>query len=436
MKHDVFTGRNPKERVLANDLKAGHYILAIVISIITAFIIWSKYSYLDEMARTDLARVSPSMKTQFIQSLDGGIIKHLHIKEGQMVKKGDLLAEIDATEFQSKMDQHHIKITSMKIKALRLLSEATGKDFHIPTELYQQSPSTANSEIKLHQSRTQELALKLKILIDEKIGLSQQIDEHQSAKRSQMRALELKNKEFKMLNNLKISGSVSPKELLDIERAIGDLESQIEQSSSKIAQKKTQKDSISKKAAELRVAFKKEAYREYNQMKSELSSLLKENISVSDRVDRTMLYSPVDGIVHQVLTHTQGGVLKPGDTLVEIIPLDEKLIIEAKILPKDIGFIAEGMQAFIKVTTYDFSLFGGLDGTVKQISPDVVIEKDQAYFVVKIETEKSYLERMGQQYAIIPGMNAQVDILTGRKTVLQYILKPIFKAKQQALTER
>lgn len=436
MSDNIYTGRNTKEKVLSINLKSSHLTLAIISTLIVTFIIWAKYSYLDEMARTDLARVTPSLKTQFIQSLDGGLIKTLHVQEGQFVKKGKLLAEIDATEFKSKMDQHQIKITSMKIRALRLLSEASGKKFIIPTELYQESPSTANSEMKLHQSRTQELALKLKLLIDEKLGLSQQIDEQRSLKRSYLRALELKNKEFKMLNNLKLSGSVSPKELLDIERAIADLESQIEQSSSKVAQKQTQHDSVAKKTAELKVGFKKDAYREYNQMKSELSSLLKENISVSDKVDRTSLYSPVDGIVHRVLTHTRGGVLKPGDTLFEIIPLDEKLIVEAKIDPKDIGFITEGMKAFVKITTYDFALFGGLDGQVKQISPDVVMEKDKAYYIVKIETKKSYLKRMGQEYAIIPGMNAQVDILTGRKTVLQYLLKPIFKAKQQALTER
>ena len=239
-----------------------------------------------------------------------------------------------------------------------------------------------------------------------------------------------------MLNNLKNTGSVSPKEILDIQRSIAELESQIEQSNSKIRQKKIEKEAVSKKVAELRVAFKKEAYGKYNQMKSELSSLLKENISVSDKVDRTLIHSPVHGVVHQVLTHTQGGVIKPGETLLEITPLDEKLIVEAKINPKDIGFISPGMKAFVKVTTYDFSLFGGLDGVVKHISPDVVMEKDQAYFIVKIETEKAYLERHGVKYPIIPGMSAQVDILTGKKTVLQYLLKPIFKAKQQALTER
>lgn len=433
---EIYSGRDPKAVILNHKLHAAHYLLASLLFLVVSFCVWAHFCQLDELARTDLARVSPSMKTQYIQSLDGGILKNIYIQEGQIVKEGDLLAEIDATEFQSKMDQHLIKINNLKIKAVRLLSEATGKDFVVPDELQEKAPTLASAQVNLYQSRKQELSLKLKILFDEKIGLNQQIEELESAQRSFERSLHLKRKEYAMLDNLKSSGSVSAKELLDIERAVSELESEIEQSQSKIEQKQTSRQSIAKKAAELRVTFKKEAYREYNQMKSELASLLKENISVSDKVDRTSIYAPVDGIVHQVLTHTQGGVLKPGDTLVEIIPMDEKLIIEAKIAPKDIGFIHEGMKATVKVTTYDYALFGGLDGKVKQISPDVVMEKDQAFFIVKIQTEKSYLEKHGQRYAIIPGMSAQVDILTGTKTVLQYILKPIFKAKQKALTER
>lgn len=436
MKHDVFTGRDSKEKVFSHSLSSAQTILYALCGLLLTFILWAKFSYLNEMARTDQARISPSSKTQYIQSLDGGILKNLYTQEGTIVNKGDLLAEIDATEFQSKMEQHQIKILSLKIQALRLLSEATGKKFSIPEKLYEQSPSTAQSEIQLHQKRQEELELKVKIYIDEQLGLSQQIQEENSAKRSYEKSLELKQQEHEMLSNLKKSGSVSPKELLDIKSTIAELESQIEQSLSKIEQKQTQKDSISKKVAELRVAFKKEAYGQYNKMKSELSALLKENISVSDKVDRTLIYSPVHGVVHQVLTYTQGGVIKPGETLLEITPMDEKLIVEAKIHPKDIGFITPGMKAFVKVTTYDFSLFGGLDGKVKHISPDVVMEQDQAYFVVKIETEKAYLERQGKKYPIIPGMSAQVDILTGEKTVLQYLMKPIFKAKQQALTER
>ena len=434
--NDIYTGRSPKEKILNQKSYAAHMTLSSLVILCLCFILWAALTKVDEIARTDQGRISPSLKTQYIQSLDGGILKKLHVQEGQMVKKGTLLAEIDPTQFQSKMDQHTIKIQSLKIKALRLLSEATSKHFVIPQNLKEQAPTIAASEEKLYQSRTTEHALKLKILRDEKKGLEQQIEETDSAIRSYQRTLSLKEQEYSMLKNLKSSGSVSTKELLDIQSSISDLHSQIEQGFSKQEQKQTQIDSLLKKIEESKITFKKDAYREYTQMKSELSSLLKENISVSDKVDRTSLYSPVDGIIHQVLTHTQGGVLKPGDTLCEIIPIDEKLIVEAKILPKDIGFIHPGMKASVKVTTYDYSLFGGLDGTVLQISPDVIIEKDQAFYLVKIETDKSYLERMGVQYPIIPGMNAQVDILTGHKSVLAYILKPIFKAKQKALTER
>lgn len=239
-----------------------------------------------------------------------------------------------------------------------------------------------------------------------------------------------------MVEKLHHSGSVSPLEYLQIERAVSESQGHLAQIEHRQAQVEQQQHVLTQRAAELIASFQKDTSSDYHRACIELQQLLEEGHALEDRQQRTQIRSPVDGIVHREYLHTQGAVLRPGDPIFDVVPTGEKLIFEVKIPPKDIGFVHKGMQAHVKLTTFDFSLYGGLEGVVDHVSPDIMYDKDSSYYLVRITTDKTYLERHGKIYPIIPGMAASVDIRTGERTVMDYWLKPILKARQRALTER
>jgi membrane fusion protein, adhesin transport system len=428
--------RDPKHQILYHSHMKAHALLWASMAVVAVSLIWSCFTYLDELTRADHASVVPTGQTKVIQSLEGGIVEKIFVKEGQLVKQGELLAEIDDTSAKSLYDKNQHEIIALQLKCARLIAEANAVPFLIPADLKKVASKEADSEYDLYLSRQKEMELKIQAVSDEAKQTEQSLLEEKAGLEQLETTLSLKKKEFDMLKNLQNNGAVSPQELLQAEKAVVEAEGQIKQTQYRIEKINQQKIGIKNKKEEIKSSYEKDAYEEYNRSKLQLSQIQDEQISISDKVARTQLKSPVHGIIKKLYVNTEGGVLRPGDTLFEIVPKDEKLIIEAKINPKDIGFIHEGMRARVKITAYDFSLYGGLEGEVESISPDVLVERDQTYYMVRIKTDRSYLERMGHRYDIIPGMAASVDILTGKKTVMSYILKPIIKARQRAMTER
>ena len=228
------------------------------------------------------------------------------------------------------------------------------------------------------------MELKIQAVVDEGKQAEQSLLEEKAGLEQLETTLNLKQKEFDMLKNLQSNGAVSPQELIQAEKAIVEAEGQIKQTKYRIEKIQQQKIAIKNKKEETKSSYEKDAYEEYNRAKLQLSQIQDEQISISDKVARTQLKSPVHGIIKKLYVNTEGGVLRPGDTLFEIVPKDEKLIIEAKVNPKDIGFIHEGMRARVKITAYDFSLYGGIDGEVESISPDVLVERDQTYYMARV----------------------------------------------------
>ncbi|HAT8637723.1 TPA: HlyD family type I secretion periplasmic adaptor subunit [Legionella pneumophila] len=367
-----------------------HIILWTSLLFFIVAIIWANYAILDEVT-TGQGKVIPSSEVQVIQNLEGGIIQNIFVKEGQIVKKDQILMQIDNTRFMASYAEAEKKIDALEIEIIRLNAEISDTKPVFPDKFIKTYPHLVQDQLSLYESRMRELN-QLK------------------------KSLELTQKELDLTRPLLKGGSVSEVEVIRLERSVSEIKGNIEK-------------------------FKSEELDKLNKARTELFALVEANKADKDRLTRTTVRSPVYGIVKQIKTTTIGGVVQPGSDLLEIVPLDDTLLIEAKIRPSDIGFIHPGQKAMVKITAYDFSIYGGLEGVVEHISADTIIDektdkKEESYYIVKVRTEKNYLGTEKKPLPIIPGMQATVDILTGQKSVLQYLLKPILKAKQSALRER
>ncbi|HAT2129645.1 TPA: HlyD family type I secretion periplasmic adaptor subunit [Legionella pneumophila] len=367
-----------------------HIILWTSLLFFIVAIIWANYAILDEVT-TGQGKVIPSSEVQVIQNLEGGIIQNIFVKEGQIVKKDQILMQIDNTRFMASYAEAEKKIDALEIEIIRLNAEISDTIPVFPDKFIKTYPHLVQDQLSLYESRMRELN-QLK------------------------KSLELAQKELDLTRPLLKGGSVSEVEVIRLERSVSEIKGNIEK-------------------------FKSEELDKLNKARTELFALIEANKADKDRLTRTTVRSPVYGIVKQIKTTTIGGVVQPGSDLLEIVPLDDTLLIEAKIRPSDIGFIHPGQKAMVKITAYDFSIYGGLEGVVEHISADTIIDektdkKEESYYIVKVRTDKNYLGTEKKPLPIIPGMQATVDILTGQKSVLQYLLKPIIKAKQSALRER
>lgn len=366
-----------------------HFILwTIVICLIIGFI-WAKYAILDEVT-TGIGKVIPSSQIQVIQNLEGGIVENIYVTEGDIVKKGQILLRFNNTLFLSKFNEKLQHLKDLRIELTRLKAEINGEELQYSKRVQNESPELVTAEIAIYKARRKE------------------IDQMQ-------RDIDLANEELGLTKPLVNKGAASPVEVLRLERTVSELEGKLNAYNSKTVQR-------------------------FNEAKGEYLGLKEDIRADRYRLSRTTVRSPVNGVIKQLKINTVGGVLKPGMDILDIVPLDDTLLVEAKIRPSDIGFIHAKQHAMVKISAYDFSIYGGLDGVVERISADTISEetdgKKESYYLVLVRTDKNHLGTEKKPLYIIAGMQTTVNILTGRKSVLDYILKPILKAKHNALRER
>ncbi|WP_111860467.1 HlyD family type I secretion periplasmic adaptor subunit [Acinetobacter sp. CFCC 10889] len=376
-------------------LPKASFVIWIVAIGLAAFIVWACMFKLEEVS-TGTGKVIPSSKEQTIQSLDGGVVTKLEVKEGDIVEKGQILAQIDPTRFESQVGESLTKLRAMQATAARLEAEVNGTRLSFPKEV-RDIPNLVNEETALYTSRRSNL--------EESItGLRH--------------ALSLVQNELQMTEPLVAKGAASEVEVLRLKRDINNFENQIN---------------------DKRNDYYVKAREELAKANADIKSLQQVVTGRNDSVKRSIFYAPVRGVVKELAITTIGGVIPQNGKLMTLVPLDEKLLIEARISPRDIAFIHPGQAALVKVTAYDYSIYGGLDGKVVVISPDTIrdeVKQDQFYYRVYIRTDVDKLvNKAGQSFAITPGMVATVDIRTGQKTIMEYLLKPFNKA-QEALRER
>jgi adhesin transport system membrane fusion protein len=415
-----------------------HMILIASIIFLAVALLWANFATLD-VVTVGQGKVIPSSSMQVVQNLEGGIVKDIRVRLGDSVVKDQVLMVIDDTRFVSSLKENETQIYALKAKIIRLEAESTGKPLAFPDELETQYPQYVNSERNLYDSRQNELNIKLNILRDEQEQRLQELNGAKAKKEQLERSLVLIKRELSLKKPLVAQGAVSEVELLQIQRTDNDTEGELQQTVLSIPKMEANLAGSIKKIEEQTLIFKTEALSQLNQAKAEYNKLFENTKAAADRVKRTMVRSPVNGTVNEVKVSTIGGIVQPGQDLVKIVPTDDSLLIEANIRPADIGFLRPGLPATVKISAYDFSIYGGLKAVLEHISADTITdEKGNPFYQIRVRTkDRSYLiGKQGEKLQIIPGMSATVDILTGEKTVLEYLLKPIIKAKQSAMRER
>ena len=345
-----------------------------------------------------------------------------------------MLLRIDPTRATSAVRDSAAQGIALQARVARLRALAQGASFLPPVPANAEERAIVDGERKLYDSRVSELSAQVSIVRQQLSQHQEELAEMQAKRGAAQRALELSTQELNQTKPLLATGAVSQVDILRLERDVTKNRGDVEQAAAQIGRVQASIQESSHKIQETELAFRNEAGRDLAEAAGKLNALNQGAVGLADKVEKANVKSPVRGRIQRLLANTIGGVVEPGKDIVEIVPLDDSLVLDARVQPRDIAFIHPGQKANVKFTAYDFSIYGGLEATVENISPDTVIdEKGNAFYVVRVRTR---LASFDEKLPIIPGMTAEVDILTGKKTVLSYLLKPILKVKSYALRER
>lgn len=419
-------------RIMQTPVKA-RGLLYVVLIVLFLLVVWSYFAEIDEVAKGD-GKVIPSQQLQVLQSYDGGIVQEILVREGQTVEAGQVLLKVDPTRFLSSLEENTTQFAALAAKVQRLSALTQGRVLRFNRELQEEAPTIVDNERKLYNSNLAELD-EVAAGSDSRILQRRQDVEEERANLSQYQnVLSLAKQELAVTKPLLASGAVSEIEILRLERQIVELEGNI--TKSKVAIERglnaIEEEIIKKEEARLKLVNRWN--QELTEATAEMATLQQSQTSLEDVVSQADLRSPINGTVQRLLINTVGGVITPGSAVVELVPQDDQLIVEAKVSPKDIAFIRKGQPAILKFSAYDFTIYGGMSAEVQHISADAITnEKDETYYLVRLETKRSIAD---ESLDILPGMIVQVDILTGKKTVLNYILSPLFNVTASALRER
>ena len=408
-----------------------------IIAFFVFMLLWANFAVIDEVTKGD-GKAIPSSKIQKIQNLEGGIVSELFVKEGQIVEAGAPLIRLDDTRFASNVGETEADRLSMLLRVERLSAEVDDRPLNFSEDVLKAVPGQAKSEESLYLSRRQQLHDEIGGLQEQLIQRQQELREFTSKQAQYRQQLGLQREEINMSEPLVAQGAVSPVEVLRLKRAEVETRGQLDATTLAIPRAESAIKEVQRKIDETRGKFRSEALTQLNEARTDLNKAQATGKALEDRVSRTLVISPVRGIVNKLLVNTIGGVIQPGSDLVEIVPLDDTLLVEAKIRPQDIAFLHPGQEATVKFTAYDYTIYGGLKAKLEQIGADTITDEDKktTYYVIKLRTERSHLGTDEKPLLIIPGMVASVDIITGKKTVLSYLLKPIIRARAEALHER
>lgn len=385
--------------LLSQKTPGSHLVMLLFIVVAVSFVTWAHFARVEEITKGEAKIVSRSHE-QVIQSLEGGILAAMEVKEGQQVKKGEVLLKIDPTRAQASYREILNKVLGLKGTISRLRAEAYGLPLTFDSQVGNDS-AIVEQETRAYQARKKAL---------------------QDSVEALQRSYQLSMREIRLAEPLAARGLLSEVELLRMRRQANELQSQI---------------------VERRNRYQADANAELNKLELELAQTTENLVGKADVVDRTTIVAPVNGTVKNIRVNTIGGVIQPGERILEIIPTEDQLLVETKIRPSDVAFLRPGLPATVKITAYDYGIYGGLKGNVEMISPDTLKDEtkaasgrpDDTYYRVMVLTDSSTLDVGNKQLPIIPGMIATVEIRTGEKTILDYLLKPVFKARE-AFRER
>lgn len=412
------------------------WMLFSVMALVLAFVLWASIAQVDELTRGE-GLVVPSREVQVVQSLEGGIVQEILVGKGDIVKKGQVLLRLSDVQFSSEERGTEARFLALLAKQSRLKAEAQGTDFVVPAEIMQKAEKIADNEKALYQSRQKELVSAYAIQ-DERIKKAQaDLDEVKAEIARLGQSSASLKKELSITRDMVSKRAVPQLEQIRLERELGDIGGQINART----QEKTGLEADLKSAQNERAAqgdkFRSQALEELSTVETDISSLREDLKSKGDRVDRTEIRSPVDGIVNEIAVKTIGGVIEPAMRVFEIVPVDDALKIIAKVQPSEIAFLTIGQPVKVKITAYDPQKFGSLDGTLARIGATSASDQDgNIQFEIEVHTKQNFLGSAENPLPITPGMVANVEVITGKRTIMHYLIKPLRRGFDRALRER
>ncbi len=437
----------------AAELQGPYPLSTILLITISAFfalaITWASIAEIDELTRGE-GKIIPSSQNQVVQYSELGIVKSIHVQENARVEKGQILFVVEDTAAKASLGELQAVRYAIMGKIARLTAEALGTPLQFPPEM-ENAKQVAEAEERQYRTRQESLQAQVATLYSQVDQRKQELAELEGKLEQSRASLALAEQELGITAPLVEKRIVPQINLLRLQREINDLQGQI--SASELAKPRIESTlaEANQKIAERYLLFKAEAGNDLNAAHAELAGKDEAIKALTDRVMRTEILSPASGIIKNLHVHTVNSVIKPGDTLAEVVPVDDTLLVEVKIKPTDIAFVhaplmIDGQEvsqrAIVKVSAYDFSIYGGLPGQVIEVSPDSFVDETsgsrnpETFYKAIIKTDRNYLERYGEKNYIKPGMPVTADIKTGQKSILTYLLKPFFKTKERALRER
>jgi adhesin transport system membrane fusion protein len=414
--------------------KGARVLLWTALLCVVVLLIWASLGHIDEVVRGQ-GKVVPSRQVQVVQSLDGGVVEEILVRPGEQVEAGQVLLRLDPTRSTASLGENKAEALALKAKAARLEALATGELFKAPEDVLVQAPHVVEMERRVWESKNQELQTAISIARDQFNQRQQELRETMANRDQAASSCSLTSEELRVTKPLLSSGAVSEVDLLRLQRDVARFCGEAKAAGAQIGRIQAAIQEAERKVQESELNARNLARVELSETRGKLSSLEQGQLALQDRVKLAEVRSPVRGTVNNLMANTVGGVVQPGKDILDIVPMDDTLLLEVQINPKDIGFLHFGQKAEVKFTAYDFAIYGGLAGKVEQIAANTITdEKGNSFYIVKVRTERAHVG--DDSRPIIPGMQAEVHILTGQRTLMQYLLKPILRAKANALTER
>ncbi|MHC3994641.1 HlyD family type I secretion periplasmic adaptor subunit [Thiomicrolovo sp. ZZH C-3] len=410
--------------------------LWIMLLTVAVFIVWADHAMIDEVVKGD-GKIVPSSQIKPIQNLEGGIVKEILIKEGDLVQQGEPLLKMQDIYFSSTVEKNRLEYDELYARAVRLRAEAHGTGFLEPETSDPAQKALIEKERSLFMSNRKQLKKSIAVLNAQIAQRSSELKEAREHFAELQKEMELVQREIEINRPLVEKRIVPEVDFIKLQRDANNVQQSLTATRHQITSTRSMIDEAKSKRDEAELAFQNRAKEELNGIEAQMQRIKESQTALEDQVSRTLVRSPVDGIVKRLYVTTIGGVVTPGMKMMDILPTGDSLLVEVKVHPRDIAFLYPDQRAVIKITAYDFSIYGGLSGKVVRISPDSINEADgKTYYQVWIETDKTFLGTVENPLKLIPGMVVNAEIVTGKKSILDYILRPLLHTKDNAFKER
>ena len=421
------------EAIIEQEPTHARRLVYAVFVVLICLLLWSALASIDTVTR-GIGKVIPSSQVQVIGSQDGGIVQEILVNEGDIVERGQVLVRLDRTRSEASLGENQAERQGLEIRALRLDALVSRRDFEPDSVMRALAPQVVSEELKLFQTSRTQLETQELIARRQKRQREEELLELQAKRDQLVTEASLARDELDVTRPLVASGAASQVEILRLEREVNRATGELQQVRAGIRRVEASVQEASSNIETVRLEFLNETREKLAETYNRIAALSQAGAGLSDRVSDTEVTAPLAGTIKQLHYNTVGGVVLPGRDMVELVPANDTLLLEVKIKPKDIAFLAPGQEANVKFTAYDFVVYGGVEGTIEQIGADTLLDsEDEPYYEVTVRTRNV---DFGPEQPIIPGMTVDVDILTGRKTVLSYLMKPVLRAQQRALSER